>query len=230
MGVRILLSIILLLAVTALQTGVSALAAKKLGVKKHFWKVLMVQQVTGIAAALILISYFFPEKLRLDWSFFVVLCAGINIAVSLILNLLDEFITKDHSMDYPFHLGKTWEHLLSAGVLAGVSEELIFRGLIQNYLLVSSEGGIYLLDIMIPYAVMAAAVLFGLMHFANIKTLGLEHTLISVFSAMLLGTVFGVTYFYTENLLIPIFGHCFFNLTAYFFYKSTLKREKKRLQ
>jgi uncharacterized protein len=78
-------------------------------------------------------------------------------------------------------------------VLAGVGEELIFRGLIQRKLYLATQN---------PHAaIWLTAFLFSAIHFQFYGFL----------PRMFLGAMFGYFYFFTGNLWVPIVGHIFNN-------------------
>jgi membrane protease YdiL (CAAX protease family) len=79
--------------------------------------------------------------------------------------------------------------LLVIGVLPGVGEELVFRGIIQNRIL-QATGNIHL-------AVWISAFLFSAIH---LQFYGLV-------PRMLLGAFFGYLYAGSGNLLVPVFAH-----------------------
>jgi uncharacterized protein len=80
--------------------------------------------------------------------------------------------------------------------IAGVGEELFFRGLIQRKLLVMSRN---------PHtAIWLAAILFSAIHFQFYGFL----------PRMLLGALFGYFYYWTGNIWVPIICHIFNNATA----------------
>jgi membrane protease YdiL (CAAX protease family) len=83
----------------------------------------------------------------------------------------------------------TFVDLFGISLLAGVGEEMLFRGLMQD--LFSHWINLWL-------AVILASVLFGLMH-AVTPTYALLATLIGVY--------LGVVYVWTGNLLAPIIAH-----------------------
>lgn len=78
---------------------------------------------------------------------------------------------------------------LVIAVIAGIGEELIFRGLIQRKIYLGT-GNIHL-------AIWISAFIFSAIHFQFYGFL----------PRMLLGALFGYLYFWSGNILIPIFGH-----------------------
>lgn len=79
--------------------------------------------------------------------------------------------------------------MVVVAVLAGVSEELIFRGVLQNITL-RAFGNPH-------FAIWFAAFVFSFIHLQ----------FYGFFPRMLLGALFGYLYFWTKNIWVPIFAH-----------------------
>ncbi|MES2517706.1 MAG: CPBP family intramembrane glutamic endopeptidase [Bacteroidota bacterium] len=79
--------------------------------------------------------------------------------------------------------------LVVVAILAGVSEELLFRGVLQNIIL-RACGNPHL-------AIWIAAFTFSFIHFQ----------FFGFIPRMLLGALFGYLYFWTKNLWVPMFAH-----------------------
>lgn len=79
--------------------------------------------------------------------------------------------------------------MVVVAVLAGISEELLFRGVLQNITLRASGN---------PHvAIWFAAFVFSFIHFQ----------FYGFFPRMLLGALFGYLYYWTKNIWVPIFAH-----------------------
>lgn len=83
--------------------------------------------------------------------------------------------------------------LLVIAVLAGIGEELVFRGMIQRELWRATHN--------VHLAIWTSAFLFSAIH---IQFFGF-------FPRLLLGALFGYLYYWSNNLLVPIFAHFFNN-------------------
>lgn len=83
--------------------------------------------------------------------------------------------------------------LLVIAVFAGIGEEFVFRGLIQNELYRSSKN--------IHLAIWVSAILFSAFHMQFFGFL----------PRLFLGALFGYLYYWSGNLWIPIIGHFFNN-------------------
>jgi membrane protease YdiL (CAAX protease family) len=90
----------------------------------------------------------------------------------------------------------SWPVLVALSVLAGVGEELLFRGAIQGWL--SQFAGTVT-------AVLVASLLFGLVHY-------LSFTYFVVASC--LGLVLGAVYAFTDSLLLVMVWHAVYDMIA----------------
>lgn len=79
--------------------------------------------------------------------------------------------------------------MIVVAVLAGISEELLFRGVLQNITL-RAFGNPHI-------AIWFAAFVFSFIHFQ----------FYGFFPRMLLGALFGYLYYWTKNIWVPIFAH-----------------------
>ncbi len=91
--------------------------------------------------------------------------------------------------------GPLWASLLAAVIVAPLTEELLFRGVILRGLLLHYSA---------PKAIIASSLLFGLIHLNPWQAVG----------AVMLGALFGWWYVRTRSLTLCIFGHAFNNLVA----------------
>jgi membrane protease YdiL (CAAX protease family) len=89
-----------------------------------------------------------------------------------------------------------WQFLLAffvIAVIAGIGEELIFRGLIMRKLLLGTGN---------PHtAIWVSAFIFATIHFQ----------FYGILPRMMLGVLFGYFYLWTGNIRVPIFAHIFNN-------------------
>jgi membrane protease YdiL (CAAX protease family) len=94
-------------------------------------------------------------------------------------------------------------------VLAGVSEELLFRGVLQNIILKTTKN---------PHlAIWFTAFTFSFIHFQ----------FYGFVPRMLLGALFGYLYFWTKSLWIPMFAHIVNNgFTLIMAYMNDMKMVK----
>lgn len=89
-----------------------------------------------------------------------------------------------------------WQFLLAflvIAVIAGIGEELIFRGLIMRKILLGTGN---------PHiAIWVSAFIFAVIHFQ----------FYGILPRMMLGVLFGYFYLWTGNIRVPIFAHIFNN-------------------
>lgn len=81
--------------------------------------------------------------------------------------------------------------IILIAILTGISEELLFRGILQDKI-----------------GIIAASILFGLLHIAS------KETIVSGIYAIFIGLFLGYTYIYTGNLWVPIIIHIINNAIA----------------
>lgn len=84
--------------------------------------------------------------------------------------------------------------LMSLG--AGLGEELLFRGAIQ--------GALYLF-LPIAISILLPSIIFGALHFYNI---------IYIVLATIIGIYFGIIFFVTNNIAVPIIAHTIYDIFA----------------
>lgn len=94
------------------------------------------------------------------------------------------------------NFGQLLANIIVIGVIAGVGEELIFRGLVQRKLIRGLKN--------YHLAIWISAILFSAIHFQFYGFL----------PRMLLGLLFGYLYVWTGNIWIPIAAHIFNNSLA----------------
>lgn len=92
--------------------------------------------------------------------------------------------------------GYSWAHLACVAVLAGVGEELLFRGFLQTWL------GDY---IAIPWAILVTSVIFGLLHY-------LSHAYF--ISVTVMSVAFGIAYYVADSLLMVMTWHGVYDFIA----------------
>ncbi|MFA0816212.1 MAG: lysostaphin resistance A-like protein [Anaerofustis sp.] len=139
------------------------------------------------------------------------LSIGVFIAVTIIIQILYSifgntalFSSYTDTMELLLQ-DKFWINLLSVGILAPISEELLFRGLIFNRMRYYMHEN---------YAIVFSSLVFALMH---------APTVIQIIYAFLLGCVLSYAYSKFENILVPILIHMVFNLSNFPFMTNALK-------
>jgi membrane protease YdiL (CAAX protease family) len=94
--------------------------------------------------------------------------------------------------------------LVFLALVVGPTEEMLFRGLIQTGL--NASLGVRSLW-RLRWGTVIAALLFGLFHFINLAYQPLGTTLLQVFTAIVIGLVFGLLYDRTRNLVGASLAH-----------------------
>ncbi|TFG33525.1 CPBP family intramembrane metalloprotease [Candidatus Thorarchaeota archaeon] len=99
-------------------------------------------------------------------------------------------------------------------LLASVSEEILFRGFLQNILDNTILFQINFEWFSITSGAIVSAILFGLIHVAPAKQMGLSVPVLS-FSAMILGLFAGIFLTISGSLILPIMLHIEFNFVGF---------------
>jgi membrane protease YdiL (CAAX protease family) len=96
----------------------------------------------------------------------------------------------------PIFKGMAFWKVVVLSLMAGIGEELLFRGFLQQWL----DG-----FVSVSLAIGIAAVIFGVLHFASVS-----YFLLTAF----LGAAFGIAYHLTDSLLLIMSWHAFYDLLA----------------
>jgi len=121
--------------------------------------------------------------------FFIWMCRATPAPLAKVQDFLEEVVR-------PFFKGWSLAELALISVLAGISEEWLFRGAVQGGL--SKTLGQ-------PLALVVASVAFGLCHLVNWTY---------AFAAACIGAYLGVVWLQTGNLLTPIITHALYDFLA----------------
>jgi len=107
------------------------------------------------------------------------------------------------------------QQLLVFWILASVTEEIIFRGLIQTYLSWHISGSVTIFKSQLTIAGLIAAIFFGLVHLALLSQGAATFQAITiVLRALILGIIAGYFRDKTGSLVAPIIVHSLFNITG----------------
>ena len=145
------------------------------------------------------------------------ICKNLPLEGFRMIDRLVREIFREHMQRLP-----VWK-LAGIGVLAGVGEELLFRGLMQT-------GLIRLLDYFIPghfgYHGMIAVVIFVSLLF------GLGHAITKTyfFLAFLISVYLGTVFLLSENILVPIAAHALYDIVVLLWYKIETAKDENGLQ
>lgn len=92
-------------------------------------------------------------------------------------------------------------------IVVGVSEETMFRGLIQTYLMNNLKGYIRIFGHDLHVGTIIGAILWGVFHFINILVMPLESVVLVVALTTVAGLFMGYAYQETGSLLTTIIVH-----------------------
>ena len=126
---------------------------------------------------------------------------GISLASSIVYYLWAAY---RQSADYYLELvlkPLVWADIIWLGLLPGLSEELLFRGVMLPFFGLNLEG------------LLISSVCFGVLHLSNPRQWAY------VVWATVIGAVLGASAIYTDNLLVPIVGHISTNLISSILWK-----------
>ncbi|KPP98020.1 MAG: CAAX protease self-immunity [Marinobacter sp. HL-58] len=121
---------------------------------------------------------------------------GVIMLLTRLPGLLRESLESQLEQLHRFASDYSWPVLIALSALAGVGEELLFRGAIQGWLTQ---------NVPVAVAVTAASVLFGLVHY-------LSFTYFVVATG--LGLVLGTAYALTDSLVLVMVWHGVYDLIA----------------
>jgi len=135
--------------------------------------------------------------------------------IALLLALVDHQITIiSPSESFIKDEFSTVETILDVWILASISEEILFRGLILGYLKPFNNYGIFLFGYYISTPIIISASLFAIIHLPLLTTgLRLLNVLSIVFAAFILGILAGYYKNKSRSILVAIFIHFIFNFT-----------------
>jgi membrane protease YdiL (CAAX protease family) len=175
--------------------------------------------VAGITLvmALILISIFsrfnfsdYGFKLSRDLMILKALICGVVIGG--VLSFAGSFVP---SRELSFGSLTFLQRLLVFWILASVTEEIIFRGLIQTYLSWHISGSVTIFRSQLTTAGLITATFFGLVHLALLsQSAATLQAITIVLVALILGIIAGYFRDKTGSLVAPIIVHSLFNITG----------------
>jgi membrane protease YdiL (CAAX protease family) len=92
-------------------------------------------------------------------------------------------------------------------IVVGLSEETMFRGLIQTYLMKNLEGSIFVADHELHVGTVIAGLFWGVFHLINVLCMPILSALFTVVVTIPIGVVMGYAYQRTGSLLTTILVH-----------------------
>lgn len=101
-------------------------------------------------------------------------------------------------------------------VLTSISEELLFRGFLQNILDNALLLSLNFDGVIVTAGAVVSAIIFGVIHIAPAKQMGSSVSVLTI-SAIVLGFVAGLSLTASGSILLPIIVHIEFNLVGFIF-------------
>jgi membrane protease YdiL (CAAX protease family) len=98
-------------------------------------------------------------------------------------------------------------HVSFQWIVVGLSEETMFRGLIQTYLMENLEGSVNILGHILHIGTIVAAFLWGGFHIINVINMPFSAALMTVIVTTPIGLLMGYAYQRTGSLLTTILVH-----------------------
>jgi uncharacterized protein len=172
-------------------------------------QVLVLMGVTALVLMIIAQIWHYLGKVQILKITFNTNAFFLGIGLAIIISVLSSLIYRfweayRHSADFYLELvvkPLIWADLIWLGLLPGLSEELLFRGVMLSAL------GANL------FALIVSSIVFGLLHYSGTGQISY------VIWATLVGLILGFSAIYTGNLLIPIVAHVITNWVSSIMWK-----------
>ena len=107
----------------------------------------------------------------------------------------------------PVSLANVLGYMTFQWIVVGLSEETMFRGLVQTYLMNNLKGHVMLLGHDLHVGTVVGAILWGVFHFINILVMPLGSVVFFVVVTTVAGLLMGYAYQETGSLLTTIIVH-----------------------
>lgn len=137
---------------------------------------------------------------------------GFILALPVLLYLVATFLLDPSADVSKFNL--TLNGIIFAiigGLGPGITEEVMFRGALVNGFMIKNNK-----ESFIPIAVLLSALLFALIHAANLLVgADVNQTILQLIYSFALGALFAAVYLRTGNLLVLIFFHSFIDFVGF---------------
>lgn len=128
---------------------------------------------------------------------------GVSVGISALLSWLGVEVARNRVIQQGMETPRLFLYMVPVTVLfVAPGEELVFRGVVQ---------GLYRRALGPEAAIAVASLLFGLSHWLALVSVGGTGKLVYVLIAAMLGIILGITYEWTENLVVPIAVHGAYN-------------------
>lgn len=127
----------------------------------------------------------------------------LSMLIALPLAYLGMIYGKD--FEHPLEIKSVPAYILMGLVISPIAEEIMFRGVLEGYLLLTITPWI---------AIVLPAILFSVMHLAPFSKAQRKLLLIVLTSAFILGTIAGIFRYLTNSIIPAIISHQCFNLAG----------------
>ncbi|MBN2390529.1 MAG: CPBP family intramembrane metalloprotease [Anaerolineae bacterium] len=135
---------------------------------------------------------------------------GLGVLFGLLMSLkYVSSVVKGAPLDIPrpVSLANVLGSLAFQWIVVGLSEETMFRGLVQTYLMNNLKGHVMLLGHDLHVGTVVGAILWGVFHFINILVMPLGSVVFFVVVTTVAGLLMGYAYQETGSLLTTIIVH-----------------------
>jgi len=114
------------------------------------------------------------------------------------LNRYFELMNESLALLHDLFRNFSWFDILLISCMAGISEELLIRGVLQSWLI----------DYLTPlFGIVIASIVFGLLHYLNRAY---------VLLTALLGCLFGMSLYFTHSIVLVVVAHAVYDVLAFF--------------
>ena len=127
----------------------------------------------------------------------------LSILIALPLAYLSMIYGKD--FEHPLEIKSFPVYVLVGLILSPIAEEIMFRGVLEGYLLATTTPGI---------AIILPSILFSIIHIAPFSKAPRKLLLIVLTSAFILGTIAGTFRYLADSIIPAIISHQCFNLAG----------------
>lgn len=136
--------------------------------------------------------------------FFIGLLSGLVLSVRYFVQMLNGLpIDVPQPMDTFSMLG----YLGFQWIVVGLSEETMFRGLIQTYLMEKLEGSVNIMGHVVHVGTVIAALFWGGFHFINVLNMPMSSAVLTVLITTPIGLLLGYAYQRTRSIFTTILVH-----------------------
>jgi membrane protease YdiL (CAAX protease family) len=133
---------------------------------------------------------------------------GVIMASLLVIPELSQMVRGSYKLSYDPTLVNVFGMMSFMWIFPGITEETLYRGLMQTYLMNELDGNVKVLRWNLHKGTIIAAIIFGLIHSFRVfsgETIGTA--IITVIYAFMYGLIMGYVYQETRSLAGPIIMH-----------------------